>query len=279
MVAVIVVIFQTQEVRVQRLQNVELIVVDNTPSQDLGLSGPHLHYLPLGANHGIAYAQNRGLELAREIGCSHVVFFDHDSEPEADYVTRISAAYQEIRAEHPNLFILGPRMEEKTTGKEYRSAVHHYETEDCGFSPRPSVISSGSCLSLEAVSKVGGLCEQLFIDYVDHEWCFRASKLGLVSGITDRITLKHQVGLKMKSFLGAKIFISQPFRYFYIYRNYLWLSRLGYVPRSWKLSSGLKLILGLVQSPFLTGQFRATVANQWRGLRAGVRKPSKPLCP
>jgi len=184
----------------------------------------------LGENTGIAHAQNIGLALAFKAGAEAVLLFDHDSTPRAGYAKAISAAYADLRARLKRPVILGGRVYDVN---KHEYALHPLYTR-VGFTrrgvaageilgPALMVIASGSLVSREVYDAVGGLREDLFIDYVDWEFCLRAKQsAGFLTYITGDAVLEHARGVRT----GRKVFgfvVFPPgysdFRYGYIFRN------------------------------------------------------------
>lgn len=66
---------------------------------------------------------------------------------------------------------------------------------DCGrFHTKTGDYQFGK-LCRPAENRGGGINDDsLFIDYVDHGWCWRAESKGFVNGITPKIKLAHYVG-------------------------------------------------------------------------------------
>lgn len=252
-------------------ENVTLIVVDNTPGRDLALAGDRLVYIPLQRNRGIATAQNEGIREARRLGCDYVIFFDQDSEIPEGYALAIVEEYERIEKNVANLFLLGPTVRNGRTQEVYKSTIHKDVRIAEDFIRRETVISSGSCVALPKIDRVGLNDDTLFIDYVDHEWCWRAALKGFVNGITPRVTLTHYVGEQEYRILGQLVIISSPIRYYYQVRNYLWLLRRNYVPRQWKINHGIKLMIYPLSYPFMVKHWRAIYAEMLRGLREGLK--------
>ena len=280
-VAVIIVLFHPSQEQIRNLKRFyeelklkhrqEVIVVDNTPNQDLSLSEESLIYLPLRENRGIAFAQNIGIKKALKLGCSHLVFFDQDSILDNSYFQSIIDEYSRISNFIPNLFLLGPTVINGRNGKEYKSAIHR-DSETLGFKPRINIISSGSCVDISKITKVGYLDESLFIDGVDHEWCWRATSKGYISGITSNVTLTHYVGQNEFKIFGIQIILSSTFRYYYQTRNWLWLIRRDYVPRRWKINTSIKRLIYPLFFPFITKKWKEIYINIWRGVKDGLSK-------
>lgn len=275
MIAVIIVLYHSEGSNYDNLigkANTCVILVDNTVKRDLGISGKSLYYIPLKENYGIATAQNIGIRKAMELGCSHIVFFDQDSVIEPNYVDEIVEEYAHMESCMGNLFLLGPTVFNGRTGDEYKSVLHKDDVASNGFIPRQEIISSGSCVGATKVGTVGRLCERLFIDYVDFEWCWRANKMGFVSGITSNVRLRHFVGQREFKVFNQLVIISSPFRYFYQYRNYLWLLRKSYVPFLWKVNTGIKFIFRIFYFPFCIQNWWQIEYNMWKGIWHGLFK-------
>lgn len=242
-IGVVIIVFHPNarllESKLKKLGNdVAVVVVDNTPNETINIEQANITYIPLYENTGIANAQNVGIGNLLERGCTHVVFFDQDSDFTEIYVRSIVDEYERISTVRKNLFLLGPTVINKTNGEEYRSVIHSDKKADQGFIEKREIISSGSCVSVDKLNQVGVMDARLFIDYVDFEHCWRANSKGYVCGITQNVTLPHKVGNNELHFPhGYRVIISAPFRYYYQYRNWLWLCRKGYVPRQWKINT------------------------------------------
>jgi rhamnosyltransferase len=248
------------------------VVVDNSPAPltDSGAIG-RMRYLHEPANVGIAKAQNDALDiLKRQPQTSYYVFLDQDSRVGADYPQQIADEFARMRNTTGNLALLGPTVRHKDDGEEYRSAFHKYQQLGDGLEIRREIISSGSCMSREALETVGANDASLFIDYVDFEWCWRAKAKGLVCGITPRVSILHQVGNRELALGKYKVILSAPNRYFYQYRNYLWLVRRKYVPLQWKLVMGCKYALRLIYFPLCVNGGKRCWKHMLKGMQAGL---------
>lgn len=250
-----------------------IVVVDNTPNEVIDIEQTNVVYIPLRENTGIANAQNVGIGNLLERGCTHVVFFDQDSDFTEKYVRSIVDEYERISTVRKNLFLLGPTVINKTNGEEYRSVIHSDKKADQGFVEKREIISSGSCVSMAKLNKVGVMDALLFIDYVDFEHCWRANSKGYVCGITQNVTLPHKVGNNELHFPhGYRVIISAPFRYYYQYRNWLWLCRRNYVPKQWKINTCIKFMLRIVYFPFAVNDWKLIEKYMFKGINDGLYK-------
>ena len=223
-------------------------------------------------NKGIAEAQNQGLRsLLGRNDITHVVFLDQDSRVADDYPLAIAGEFERI-SQTRQLAMLGPSVENIETGQTYKSVIHKDRMSENGFIPRRELISSGGCTTIECLKDIGLNDGSLFIDYVDFEWCWRANSKGYVCGITPNISISHHVGRKTISLFGYLIIISAPGRYFYQFRNYLWLVRRKYVPLQWKIATGIKCAARLIYFPLCIPSGAKCWKNMLKGIHAGLKK-------
>ena len=277
-IGVVVIVFHIDEslfkAKLRKLgERLCIVVVDNTPDVSIDIRQSNVSYIPLMKNTGIAYAQDEGIRFLERQGCSYVVFFDQDSDFNEAFVYDMVAEYKRIERVYDNLFLLGPRVVNKTNGEEYRSVIHRDKKVDNGFVCRREIISSGCCVSMSKLCDVGDMDTRLFIDFIDFEHCWRANAKGYVCGITENVVLLHQVGNRELNFpCGYHVIISAPFRYYYQCRNWLWLCRRKYVPLQWKVSNGIKLIARIFYFPFCVKGWRNIEMFMFKGFKDGIFK-------
>ena len=275
-VAVVIVLYQPHKediANVIRLSNVFVgVIIDN--SQEKTFKDEQLgkmQYIPLKENVGIAEAQNIGIRyIFNHTDATHIVFLDQDSTVPTTYADDIAKSFNRIKLNVPNLAFLGPKTENKITGKEYKSIIHQEKSLTPEFILKREVISSGGCTTKEVLKTVGLNDSKLFIDYVDFDWCWRAKSKGLVCGITPNITIKHMVGQKTIYIGGYTIIVSSPNRYYYQFRNYLWLLRKKYVPLQWKINKGIKHIAQFIYFPIFIKSGFSCWKYMVKGFFAGI---------
>lgn len=253
-------------------ENTISIVVDNTP-EGYGLNLDKIKnmiYIPLGRNEGIAKAQNIGIKKAASLGCKYVCFFDQDSMIPNNYVNNLLLGYKEtLNFVDFNISTIGPRIFDKSNGKEYKS--HTHRRKEMGiFIFQRQIISSGSLIPIAVINEVGLMDESLFIDYVDHEWCWRAAAKGYQCGLLKNLYMEHKIGYSL-NVGGCSINVSAPTRYYYQYRNYFYLLRRKYVPIRWKFFHGVKLLLILIFIPFFLSGKKTVWENIFRGIKDGIK--------
>ena len=272
-VAVIIVLYNpdTNDIdTVRRIAQYNVgFVVDNSliPFMD-GETIGNMSYICNKANIGIAKAQNIALREILKGDYEYVVFLDQDTRVAVDYPSQIAMEFSRI--DNDRLAVLGPQVVNAVTGGQYASAIHKYEISENGFSLRKHIISSGSCMSINALKDVGLMWGELFIDYVDFEWCWRAASKGYQCGVTSHLQISHHVGQRELSIGKYKVIISAQQRYFYQYRNFIWLIQKKYVPLQWKCATCVKFLLRLVYFPILVNGGLKYWNNMIKGLEAGI---------
>jgi len=250
-------------------------IVDNGSGEDavamiLGRARAGETLLPLDRNFGIAHAQNRGIEWARKQAADYVILFDQDSVPEPDMVAKLVASAQARRAAGEIVAAIGPTFVDERLGKS--SVFSRTRLASDGAAPGSNlvevdhVIASGCLMPVAALDIVGAMREDLFIDYVDIEWCLRARHHGLRSYGALDARMVHQFGSPMKVF-GIPFSAHSPMRNYYLFRNSIWLWRQGWVPLRWKLERGGKLVLRLGFNLV----FARPLGAQWRMIGRGLR--------
>ena len=211
--------------------------------------------------------ENIGIQYAKKNLFDYVVFFDQDSDFSDYYLPDMVQEYNHIKEKFPNLVILGPRIIDKESHKEYK---HKDANNNDDYLVCRELISSGSMVKTDDFDKIGLLEEKLFIDYVDFEWCWRAKQNGYVCIKTKKISLMHEVGQRRRSFIGYPIILSSPIRYFYQYRNYFRLIKRSYVPLDWKKKVLVRKIFELFTVPFIYHRNPKTLYYMIKGIVSGL---------
>jgi rhamnosyltransferase len=85
--------------------------------------------------------------------------------------------------------------------------------------------------------------ENLFIDYIDYEWCLRAKSIGYKIYKSNNLFINHNLGDAFVNVFGFKKPIhNNQIRLYYIIRNNLILLNRNYISTSWKIKHFFKLI-------------------------------------
>lgn len=230
--------------------------------------------LALGANRGIAAAQNAGIAWARARSATHVLLMDQDSIPPPGMV----AALWAVLRTHADAAAAGPQYVDARLGRPApfvrREGLHLSRLEgDADAPPAPAdyLIASGCLIPMPVIDAVGAMREDFFIDYVDIEWGLRAHAHGWQSYGVYTTRMHHELGDPPVRFLGRMLPMHSPLRHYYHVRNAVLLYRERWVPLGWKLVDGWRLLLKFgfysLVPPRRGSHFRMMAIGLWHGLR------------
>lgn len=267
-VSLIIVLYKPKPEDCQHVKHLASIyggcIADNSPEPTFeGDMVGKMSYLWMDGNKGIAAAQNRAFEQLKD-KTAYVVFLDQDSRVGDDYPVQITSALKRI--ENKGIGILGPTLVNVDSGEAYVHSLSAGAGEDYSFARE--VISSGICIRADLFRKIGMNDDRLFIDYVDFDMCWRASAVGYRSAVSTTINIRHKVGNRCITIGPYRDIISSSNRYFYQYRNMLWLLRRSYVPRMWKVKTTIKSFIRFTYLPFVG---LSASACALKGVKAGLR--------
>ena len=198
-----------------------------------------------GENIGIAAAQNAGVEYFLSSSFSHVILLDQDSIMSAGLVKTLLDDLMLLQDIGVLVGGIGPSTVNKDDLVEYKkSIVVDSDVELTDISEFSEIMASSTLIPIGNFDIVGLFDEKLFIDGVDHEWCWRARYKGdFRFFISSKVNLYHKLGEGDRFLFFKKIAIPSPVRTFYQYRNYFDLLGRKYVPLKWKIVNGIKYII------------------------------------
>lgn len=256
-VTAIIILYNPDLALLQRLylslhNQVDIIVfVDNsedlTVKEEIGkwlqsIDSSKNTYLDLKRNYGIAYAQNKGIKVAKENNAKFVLLLDQDSALANNMMSDLMTVYTSLLEDGRKVATVGPSfLDEKTN--ELAKVIRHGKLRVHKSIPNQSnrfevadyVISSGSLIPLEVLDEVGDMDEQLFIDWVDIEWGMRAKQYGYASYVAPRIMMRHSIGDEYVNFGNKNINLHSDFRNYFIVRNSIYLSLYSKLPLNFKI--------------------------------------------
>lgn len=200
-----------------------LYIVDNTPGvsavrPDFITDEKKIHYIANGKNEGVAAALNTGASLAVEAEYRWLLTMDQDSFFEEGQAEKYFSAFKQNFENDDSVAVVAPShfVAEKDAGDSYM--------------PEMAVITSGSLINLAIWKEIGGYDLRLFIDEVDHEYCYRAKTKGYSVFRFPSIYLNHKLGEKKEagyagSIAKSKRTIHSPKRVYFMVRNYLYVRK------------------------------------------------------
>jgi len=139
-------------------------------------------------NAGLSKAINQICRAAREKGFEWLLLFDQDSEISPDFLAGFTRLFASLKTP-PALLAANYRTEvcgEAVPGYRLRGQADIDE--------RVTDINAGSLINVPVHHKVGGHCEALFIDHVDHEYCLRLRRRGYSVLATREPLFNHEIG-------------------------------------------------------------------------------------
>ncbi|EMK5829714.1 glycosyltransferase [Citrobacter sedlakii] len=245
-------------------QSTVVFVSDNSAvSSEHMLKYDNVIYHFNNGNVGIAKAQNIGVEYALTNNFNFIAFVDDDSNLNGEKINQLLASYDSLGELGKNIAALCAYPSERgglDKKKESTFGDKFYLTNN--------LMSSGSLTRSEVFKHVGLFNDKLFIDYVDYEWGWRALANNYFIVIDSSVHFEHSLG---QGRLGSGLGIPSPIRHFYQTRNLLWISRLDYVPGSWKLKQLCLLPIRFVYFGFIYEKSKIRRAHFLKGLAAGLK--------
>jgi rhamnosyltransferase len=233
--AVIVTYFPDLELskRIERVvaQVPQAVIVDNgsSPSCIEQLNSIantfSVHLILNPCNMGLASALNAGVRWAATCGFQWALTLDQDTTVAPDMIETLTALV-DCYSDPERLAVVGSNYRDKVNGALFREAVGTTN----GFPGRemPSVLTSGSLVSIDVFQVLGGFREDFFIDCVDHEYCLHARALGFHVVLTAKPVMEHGIGhLTGHRLLWRRVNTSNhsPERRYFTIRNMLILTR------------------------------------------------------
>lgn len=188
-------------------------------------------------NLGLAKALNQGIDISFKNGASFVFLLDQDSRPDFDLHLKLSDEWLKLNNKYGNLGAISPVLID----------IKGLESQNIYDKSQSLIIdtmaTSGTLISIEAYNIVGPMMEWLFIDCIDHDWCFRAAAKGLVLVQVNKYIMAHDMGDDGITILGTyRPLHHSPIRHFYIIRNTIYLLRQSHIPKYWRIREALKTI-------------------------------------
>jgi rhamnosyltransferase len=165
-------------------------------------------------NLGIATGLNQGINIAIQEKYEWIITFDQDTVIPQNFTNDLLKCHDSIDS-NIHIAIMCAVYINTFSSYENKSRSDHYKCVR-------STMTSGSLMKISAIKEIGMFDENLFIDWVDHDYCMRAriAKYKIIE--STHTSLIHSPGrIKQHLFFGSKIYTSNhsPTRRYYMYRN------------------------------------------------------------
>lgn len=261
--AVVTLYFPTQTVidNIQSyLHTVDTLYVVNNSGTETAIEEqltrlPNTVLLHSGENLGIAKALNLGLREAKKDQYIWLLTMDQDTAFEPDKLERYLDNFKRVK-ERPELAIVAPL---------YTSQLMA-ENEEYPYEEKETVITSANIVTIDRALDAGGFDENLFIDEVDHAFCFALKERNYTILQDTTVQVNHSIGTPYKN--NNKIKLYPPFRLYYMVRNYLYLRKkyLDTHPLFFKKRD--RYLIGFFfRQLWFGGSLLQRVSYMWRGLQ------------
>jgi rhamnosyltransferase len=218
----------------------EVVLVDNDPCGVATPPGglPCRRWIPNRNRGGIAGGLNRGVAAALELGAGWITLLDQDSRLDAEDLHRLREPWSASPSE---ALVVGPRIWDRERQELHGRGLGPSDA----FERTRLLISSGTTFRAEDWPALGGFHEGLFIDFVDHAWCFRAQSQGFELLQHSEVRLEQRFGSPHPNRLcrWAGLQLYSPQRHYYAIRNLRWLILQKTVPLDLKLKECVKMLI------------------------------------
>jgi rhamnosyltransferase len=190
-----------------------LIIWENTPKEKSyiqqlieRLKSTKVEVRTTGENEYLAVPFNLCARFALENSFTHLLTMDQDSCFSNDHFKKYIAEIQNLKLNDVAAF--GPNSSSREQQK--NQEVDH-------------IFISGAIYPLDVFFELKGFNEELVIDAIDTEYCFRAKENNYVIIVFQNVNLEHNMGYRYKHWTGLTLVPYSAQRTYYFIRNSLWL--------------------------------------------------------
>jgi len=195
-------------------------------------------------NEGLAHAFNQAVQWAQGKGFQWILTLDHDSEATPGMVEKLVAAYATLEQQGiRNVGVVGANPFDRNVELFYQ---HHPRPQGGPPVEDEEVISSGSLIRLSVFDAIGLFNEDLFMYYVDTDFCMRLVRGGLRVYVCPEAILLHREGARRRRkilWLHANYDHYGKVARYYLTRNAIYMMRIHPVSQDdvyWMVRRNLK---------------------------------------
>ena len=189
-----------------------VVIVDNGSQNALEIQNIYNDYDNIRVvfnrrNLGVAKALNQIGNIAEKMNCDFFITLDQDSVFNKNAIGKMMHKMALI----PKVGIVAPVVN--------RNGISHFN-----INQNRTVITSGNLVRTKAWKDIGGFWNYLFIDEVDHEFCYRMWKNNYSIEVEKNAFIDHELGHQTEKKIFGHIFHPlnhSPFRRYFIARNCL----------------------------------------------------------
>ena len=253
-----------------------VIIINNTPEIDLsGFRSRQVTIINNLGNIGLSKALNVGIREAKRLGFKMVVLFDQDTELPSNFTQQMLHYINQYQGDKP-VAVYSPIFHNQVIDETARHInfkpfrLIRAPVDEYDYAHPHYVITSGSVIPINVLDDVGLMREELFIDFVDIEWCLRARRKGYEIVAINKVMIDHHLGDYAVHFMGHRYPIHSPLRMYYYFRNAMYFYRLSEIDWNWRVvDSARNLFLFLIYMLFVRDRgiyFKYITKGYYHGL-------------
>jgi rhamnosyltransferase len=248
-----------------------VVVVDNTPGGHAFAAPPErVLIVQDGQNKGLGRALNLGLDAARRAGADTAILFDQDSSPDATFLERMLDALDGLARSQGVRAAVGPRFVDDAAAAPVAAGRGSQPGDPLKL--MSCLPTSGLLFRLGAPGADQRFSEDLFLDFVDFDWCWRLGERGWRFFRAMDIGMPHRLGLAQRRVLGLTYHVPAPYRHYFQFRDTLRLAMRSHVPLYAKFRLTALLPLKALAYPFILDRGRERARWMLRGVADAMRR-------
>ncbi len=232
-------------------------------------------------NVGLSRALNQGLRYSMDADYQWTLFLDQDSTLAEDMVPEMLRSYGQLADEaRESIAMVVPVVFDRNFGEILPSVITTPFLNKKVRNPAGDCfvhfhITSGSLLRNALVSRIGLMNENLFIDYIDFDYCFRILNNELKILLSKKALLYHSLAeTRQKLFFSYRE--HSPIRVYYQTRNSLYtMFKYGKKYRSFLYFEIFRLIRKPVKALMRESQKIERLGMYLKGIRDFIREHEK----
>lgn len=218
-----------------------IILVNNSPEVNLdSFKSTQVIIINNSDNIGLAAALNIGILEAKKQGAEMVALFDQDSVLPSNFTQQMVHYINQYQGDKP-VAVYSPIFHNHVideTAKHINFKPFRLirgPVDESDYAHPHYVITSGSIIPMEVLDDVGLMRGELFIDFVDIEWCLRVRRKGYEIVAINKVMIDHHLGDYAVHFMSHRYPIHSPLRMYYYFRNAMYLYRLREIDWNWRV--------------------------------------------
>lgn len=262
-----------------RFQVNEIILLNNGVDEDFDINQyKGVHILDMGGNIGIGGALNKGFYFLKNKAPEFVVTFDQDSLAAEEQISKLVESWNAIPEGSKRKGAIGPAFYDLRKGINFeypffRSngiSIERIYDQGQGIVEVDALITSGMLVPYYMYEDENKFSEELFIEFVDTEWCFRTLNKGFQHYGCFLTKMQHELSDDApKKILGVFLLKYSPFRRYYYFRNLVSMICSKQTPFAYRLRFFIGGLIKFTSIPFIDDKPFKSLNKAIRGIFDG----------